>query len=344
MVIGLLIAGAVMAVSTLVTSLISWKESKDALSASDAERQKVDDLLAKVQQPDFKIKDITPEDYKVVGKFVPEVIPTIEEAYPEIIKKTKDMQEGRSAQMEAIRYMRGLASQGIDPIAEMDRLKGARQAAQEASTQRANIQSNMQRRGIGDSALNLGLQQQAAGDAGYRTAIAGEQAAKDALERRASAATQAATLGGQVINEDQSQQAQNASIINDFNQRMSNRKQQLAELNTQNANQAAITDLANQQAIANQNVTARNQANVTNQSTANALKQQAYDNELNKIRIASGQGQQAANNILANATANQKLVTGLGATANTLNAAAYKSGAYSPTITDNETDNTDESE
>ena len=336
----LIIVGTVMAVSTLVTSLISWQNSKDALSASTAERKKVDDLLAKVQAPDFDIKDITPDDYKVVGKFTPEVVPMIEEAYPQIIEKTKDMQEGRSAQMDAIRYMRQLASQGVDPIAEMDRLKGARQAAQEASTQEANIQSNMQRRGLGDSALNLGLQQQAAGDAGYRTAMSGEQAAKDALERRTSSATQAANIGGQVVSQDQSQQAQNAAIINDFNQRMSTRRQQLAELNTQNANQAAASDLANQQSIANLNTQAKNAAAVANQAKDNALKQQQYDNEMNKIRVASGQASLASQDIMATAAANQRLATGVGSAVNTLSAEAYKSGLYSTPTTDKTTDKT----
>ena len=317
MVAPLIIAAGVSAAATLVSSLVSWSESKDAQSASDAERSKVQALIDKIQSPNFDMSKITPQEYKIVGTYTPEAIPTIEEQYPEIIQKTKDMQEGRSAQMEAIRYMREIASSGKDPIAEMDRIKGARQAAQEANTQSANIQSQMQRRGIGDSALQLGLQQQAAGDAGYQTAMSGEEAARDALNRRMSASQNSANIGGQVFSADEQQEAQNAAIINDFNQRMSARRQQLAELNTNNSNQAQQTNLDNAQKISNSNITAQNNAAVYNQTTANDLKQRQYTNNINKVAVASGQAQSNIAGINENAKANQNLYTGLGGVVST---------------------------
>ena len=302
----------------LGAALGNWMISDDANTASQAERDKIQALIDNLKTPGFDVSKITPQDYKVVGKFVPEVIPMIEEANPKIVEKTKDMQEGRSAQMDAIRYMRGIAASGKDPIAEMDRLKGARQAAMEANTQNQNIASDMQRRGIGDSAMQMGLQGQQAGAAGYNTAMAGEQAARDALSRRMGASQEAAGIGGQVFASEQGLEAQNANIINDFNQRMSARRQQLADLNVGNRNQANANDLANQQAIANTNTQQTNQAAIQQQAKENAAKQTAYQDELNKIGLQSGQGQGNIRGIQDAAAGNQALITGVGQAINTL--------------------------
>ena len=319
-------AGAAIGASagaTLGSALGDWLISDDANNATAAERKRIQDIVENLKDPTYDISKITPQDYKVVGKFVPQAIPTIEEANPKIISQTKDMQEGRSAQMDAIRYMRGIAASGQDPIAEMDRLKGARQSAMEANTQNQNIAAGMQRRGIGDSAMQMGLQGQQAGNAAYNTAMSGEQAARDALSRRMGASQEAAGIGAQVQSQDQSLEAQNANIINGFNQRMSERRQQLANINTGNINQANANDLANQQSIANMNTQQTNQAAINQQAKENAAKQQEYQNAISKIGLQSGQSQGAIKDIQNAAEGNQAIVTGVGQGISTLANTVY---------------------
>ena len=312
MVLPLIAAAGIGAGAQIVSSIMSWMESKDAANATAAERQKMQDLVNSIQQPNFDLNSIKPEEFKLIQAYVPAAVPLIEENAPQVVKNTKDMNESRGAQLESLRYMRQLAAQGKDPIAEMDRLRGSRQAAQEAGTQMQNIQSQMQRRGIGDSGLSLGLQQQAAGDAGYRTAMAGEQAAADALNRRGTASMNAANIGNQVFGADESIESKNASIINDFNQRMSQRRQQLAQLNVGNANQAA-QDYQNQmQNVNNKNVDLRNNTALNEQQRQNQLKQNAYNNSMQKANVLAGQSAQNVGDIQNNANTNQKLYAGAG--------------------------------
>jgi hypothetical protein len=279
-------------VSMLGGSIMSYLESQESARISAKERQKLYELAMATEDPNFNMSTITPEQFRAVEAFVPAAVPFIAEQAPEVIQKNAEMKEARGAQMDTLRYLQQMAREGKDPIAEMDRLKGARLAAQEASTQRANIQAGMGRRGVGiDSGLSLGMQQQAAGDAGYRTAMAGEQAARDALERRGQAASQAASIGGQVFGQEADIEARNVNAINAFNQRMAERRQQLAQLNVGGANQAAMAQRANEQAIANMNVQARNAAAVGNLDRENDLKQRVYQNRLGKTATAMGAGE-----------------------------------------------------
>ena len=298
-------------VITLGSALASWYQSSKADDATAAERAKIGQLINQVQDPNFDMSTISPDVYKVVEKYVPQAAQVVQQQAPEVVKNTADMTTARQAQMQSLSQMQQLAAQGKDPIAEMDRLAGARQAAQEANTQNQNIQAGMQRRGIGDSAMSLGLQQQAGGQAAYQTAMSGEQAAKDALQRRMQAGQQAASIGGQVFGQDTGIQQSNVNAINQYNQEMANRAQNVNLANTNATNQAGLYN--NQNAQQQSNLQAQQQINERDKQ--NQLKQMMYGNAMNKVSIQAGQGQSNIQGIQNTANTNQKLATGTGQTA-----------------------------
>jgi hypothetical protein len=278
----------------LSTALMSYLNSRAAAKASAKERQRLYELAMAAQEPDFDMSTITPQEFSVLEKYVPATIPFIAEQAPEVVEKSTLAKEAQGKQLDAMRYMSSLAKSGVDPIAEMDRLRAARLAAQEAGTSQANIRAGMERRGVGmDSGLSLGLQQQAAGQAGLRTAMAGEEAARDALARRNQAMGQAATLGGQVYGQELDLEAQNVGLINAFNQRMAQRRQAIAQANVDAANQASRYNIGTAQEIADKNVAQRNAARQADQDRRNSLAQRAYENRMAKQRLAAGLGESA---------------------------------------------------
>jgi hypothetical protein len=304
-------------------AIMSYLQSSESAKISQKQRQELYNLAQQTQEPDFDMRDITPEQFKAVDAFVPTAVPFIAEQAPEIVEKNATMKEAQGAQMDSLRYLQQLARSGVDPLAEMDRLKASRQAAQEASLQRANMESGMQRRGVGmDSGLSLGLQQQAAGQAGYRTAMAGEEAARDALNRRNQASTQSAQIGGQVFGQEANIEEHNASIINGFNQRMAQRRQAITSGNIEAANAAAANARANQQAINNLNTNAANTAAIRNQDNQNRIKQEQYNNKMKKLGILGNAQEGAIQSQQQGSQATAGLYQGLGQGLGTL-AAGY---------------------
>src|SRR5882672_9114782 len=81
-----------------------------------------------VQSPQFAQGDFTPEQFQVVGKYVPEIAPYIAEKNPELIKQSAAANEGRQAQIDALRQMRGISSQDKDPQLMSQLAKASRQA------------------------------------------------------------------------------------------------------------------------------------------------------------------------------------------------------------------------
>lgn len=304
---GLIIGSAAI---NIIGSIYSWFQTDQAIDANAAERQKMQELLDKVQQPNFDYSKITPEEYKLVGKFVPEVVPVIDEKYPELNKNTQAMVEGQAAQKESLKMMQEIARQGKDPLAEIERAKAQRQAAQEASTQRSNIQAQMQRRGVGDSGLSLGMQQQAISDASLQNALAGEKSVEDSLSRRIQASLQAANLGQNIYQQEANQQSKNVDIINEFNRRMAQNKQNVAAQNVGITNEARLKNIANAQTLQNMNVGARNEAAIRQQDLTNRLNQQKYENELNKARVKTGIMEGSNQDRLAQAQSKGQLATG----------------------------------
>lgn len=287
---------AIPAVVALVSAGAQYLNSRNAQNASAEERARIKSMLDKIQDPDFDVSMITPEELKSVGKYVPNAIPLINEAAPQIMKaQGQGAIAGRGAQMDALQRYRELARSGQDPILAMQQAQAARQAAAEASSARRTGQMEAQRRGFGYSPMaNVGAGQ----DAMQRLALTGQANAADAYNRRNQALGQAATLGGQLYQQDVDMERLNADIINSFNQRLARNTQDIMAQNVGNMNQAQLRNLGEAQRIADANVAGRNAARSANQGVRNAQAQQQFQNRLNKVNAYAGQSQQEQNAIM----------------------------------------------
>lgn len=277
----------VMAGGALISGLAQYYSAEKARKASQRQLDKIEAIFNAIKPPDydlsisdppqlhdqelklpqfsdpmmapkFDLSKIDPEDLKMIGKFDPQLPALIVEAEPQLITKTQDMKEGRSAQLNALRKLQKIGEGDFDPEYQQKVQEAARSAQGEAQSRQASIMQDFARRGIGGSGLNLAAQLGGSADAMDRAARSNQQAATDAYRNRLNALMSGAQLGSQISSEDVSLQDRNTGIINDFNQRVS-RNRQAYETDAANMQNAAQQyNLGVGQSIANQNTDTRN--------------------------------------------------------------------------------------
>ncbi len=266
-----------------------------------------------IQSPDFDMSKFTPEDYKLVGKYSPESAAYIKETAPTLIKSSADMQTGRAAQLAALKKFTDVGSGSFDPEYQQKVMESKLGAQAEAQSRQNSILQDYARRGQSGSGLNLAAQLGGASQAMNTNAMQGLQAASDAYRNRLNALAQGAQLGGQISQQDQAMQGQNAGIINDFNQRMSASQNQYEQNRANMMNSAQLQNLLQSQNIANQNTQGRNQAALTDRQRqdelakygySTALANQGRDDDLQKYGYQNAANERNYQNAIATQLAN----------------------------------------
>ena len=288
---------AIPAIAAAVSAGVQWLNSNQAQQATASERARIKRLLDQVQDPNFDTSMIVPEDLQLLGNYVPQTVPLIQEAAPQLLKGQSGGQaEGRQAQLGALQNLLQVARSGQDPIAYMQQQQAARQAASEARSARETGAMEAQRRGFGYNPLasNLGQQQ----DAMDRMALSGQAAAADSYGRRLNAMGQAGSLGGDIYRQGADMERQNAEFTNMFNQRIAQNAQNVAGQNVANINQANLRNLGEAQRIGDANVMQRNTARTGAQDMRNSIEQQRYNNSLGKINAQQGVANSSQNAIM----------------------------------------------
>lgn len=248
-------------------------------------------FAAAVQSPNFDISAYTPEKLKEVGQLAPQLAPFIKEVTPTLIQQTETMKKGKDAQIQALDKLTKIGAGGFDPE-YAQKVQQAQSGAQaQARAQQASLMDSMNRRGIGGSGLEMAAALQGNASAMNSSAQAQQQAATDAYHNQLNALSQGANIGAQLYSQDQSTQAQNANIINLFNQRMSAAQQNYEQNNANVLNQAAASNLANKQNIANQNVQNSNAAAMADRQRLDDLAKFGYTSAVQQQQIANQNAQ-----------------------------------------------------
>lgn len=307
MVAPILVAAGVAAGAQLVSAGLQWYNSKKALQASEAERERIATLLNQIQDPQFDRRNLDPEAVNLLQQYVPEVAPYIKEAIPQqVLAQSQGAVEGRRAQMDTLSYLRNLMQQGYDPQTAVEMARAQRAGAAEAASARQTATQEAARRGFGGG---LSFYQQGAGaQAQDRLAMAQQAALAQAAQRRMGAAGQAATLGGQIRGEDVALERGNIDIINAYNQRLAQTQQDWMNRGADVRNQAQLRNIGEAQRIDELNKRQRYEASRANQQQQNTLAQQQFQNALSKVTGQQGVSQMARDDAYARAAqSNQAL-------------------------------------
>lgn len=253
-------------------------------------------FAAEVNAPNFDMTAFTPEKLKVVGQYAPQLAPLIKEVAPTLIKQSDDMKTGKAAQLAALDKLTKIGEGGFDPEYAQKVQQAQAQSQSQARAQQASLMDSFQRRGIGGSGLELAAALQGNSSAMNSAAQSNQQAATDAYRNQLSALSSGAQLGGNIYAQDQSTQAQNAGIINAFNQRMSSAQQNWEQQNANTMNEAQVRNLTNSQDVANQNVNNANSASLANRARADDLSKFGYNANLQQQTRADSLAQEQYQN------------------------------------------------
>ncbi len=273
-------------------------------------------ITSKIPPTAFSAEKLSPAQYQIAVKYKPEIAPLIAEKNPELIKQSQASQEGRQAQVDALRKMRSIASIDQDPELAQRLSEASRKAQTDAQSRGQSIISDMQRRGAGNSGLAMMAQQQAGADAMDREASMGQSAAAEAYKNKLQAIRESAAMGGNISQAEDSLAGKNADILNEYNQRFTKQNQDFQAQRAAAMNQAGMFNAKNAQDVSNSNIDATNKYALANQSRndmmANTLRGQAvdernYQNAIADKRANWAQGQKEYGNTLQNNAFNNKM-------------------------------------
>jgi len=227
---------------------------------------------------------------------------------PSMFEQISEDPSLRNAQLQALSELQDISSSG--GMTAMDKAQLAEIQGnlnnQERGSREALMQ-NAQSRGVANSDMALAQQMLNQQQSAQRGSQQGMDVAAQAQQRALEAIMQSGQLGGQIRNQDFSQNAQKAQAQDMINQFNTQNKQNVNLANTQANNSAQQYNLDQRQNISNQNVGLRNQQQMQNKS----LIQQDFDNRYKK---AGGKSQANAANNATDQQTNQ-LIGGIGTAA-----------------------------
>ncbi len=254
----------------------------DALVPPDFNISVWDDpkLVGQIPPPAFNMEGITPELYKSVGQFIPQVAHYVEEANPELVQETATAHEGQKAQLDALRRYREIAAGGRDPELDQQLSEASRRERADAQSARDSSLQDAQRRGTFGSGMEMATQQNAMAEGMQRQAMQSQAAAVAAYKNRLNAMDRGASLGGDIRQGEMADQARNVGIINDFNERTSARRQAWENQRSNTVNDGRARNLDQAQRLSNANVDIGNRGREQNQERGDRLMQTDYQNRL----------------------------------------------------------------
>jgi hypothetical protein len=278
-------------------AIVQYYNSEKARNASRQRLREIEHMFNQVKPPDldlsvyddpkmiagvpdakFDFSNITPEQYSVVGKYIPQVADFVEENHPQLVLASETARQGRDAQLEALRKYRDIAGGEFDPRLQQELNQVRDRTNRDARSREASVMAGAQRRGTGGSAAELASQLQGNASAFDREGDASMSAAAEGYRNRLSALASGAELGGKIRDSEMSEAETNAKIANDFNQRFSKRYQEYLQYKADEANNAAIRNLDTKQRVSDANVSQNNRFRVENLERKNRLAQNVFDN------------------------------------------------------------------
>lgn len=278
------IAAGVMAAGAIA----QYMQSQEAQAMNAKERRELKALIDNLKSPNFDPRALTPEQYKVVGKYVPQAAEFVAEQAPQLVKMdSADSVESRNAQREALGRLRSM-SRGDDPLAAAEQADALAQADTSNRGRVGAVREDFARRGQGGGTSEMLAQLLGAQSANQMAADGSRGAFIEAQKRKLQSLRDSTTLAGAIRDDEFRAERGNADIINSFNARTSTRRQDVNNRASDVANQGQQFNLTAEQRAADNNVSSGNDFRVNERNRQDKLTQQTYDNEMGKIKTQGG--------------------------------------------------------
>lgn len=307
------------------TAIAQWMNSEKGRAASAAEREDMKRLLSQIQSPQFDPSTLTPEQYKVARKYVPQAASFIAEKAPTLVTGgSADARMGADATREALMRIRERASSGTDVQSQLLQEEAQNSAAVANRGRQGAITESFANRGVGGSGMEMAAQLSNVQGANELAAQNSRAAARQAIEGRLQALRDQASIGGGMRQQELALEGKNVDLVNDFNQRTSMRQQDWANQTAATFNDASKFNTTNEQDVANRNTSTGNAFATQERNRQDANKQQGFTNEMSKAKAQGGITDMARSDIQANTRDTNAAIAGAGDGAQT--ALAYQQG------------------
>lgn len=291
------------------TAILNYLNSEQGRRASAAERARLEELLAKIQTPNFKPEDLTFEEYQYVGTFSPQAAKYIEYARPEFATGESELaQVGLAPRTEALERLMQRSKTGRDLESDILMGEGTRQAMIAGKGQQEAILDAMRRQGRAGGGAELAAMLQSGQSAQGRAAQNTRAAALEAIRNRQESMLQAADLGGQIRSEAIGLEGEKADAINRFNENVTKSRQDYEYYLKDLANKAALREADMRQGIADRNVEGRNLLQRERQDVS----QRNFENDMAKYRSQAGLSDVARSDIRDTTQQRAETIGGLG--------------------------------
>lgn len=292
-------------------ALLNYLNSERSRKLVSEQRNRVEELIGKLQSPQFDTSMLTPPELKILETFTPQFAEMVYEADPKLIQLSDRAQMGQKAQDAALARFQNIAS-GQSPDANLEVIAALDQAAQRSGSQRDAILADMARQGVSPSSSAYGTLQFGAAAQGQKNMfLASLQAALADRARRDEATSQSATLGGNVARFEMDLERLNNDIINQVNQRNTQARRQYLQDQARQKNEANMFNMERRQKYNDQNLNNIYQAQVAARDMKNKQIGADYETELAKLNARSGVSNARVNDIYAAGQDRSNLISGL---------------------------------
>jgi len=219
----------------------------------------------------YDFSKVTPDQYKLIGKYTPEIAPLVAEQNPQLVKDTAAGREGRDAQIAALRKMRQISTSGSDPELAQALDEAGERSQVEAQSRAQSTLQDANRRGMLGSGTALAAELQGNSDAMEGAAKSSRDATVAAYKNKLAALRDSSEMGGRLRSDELNLEAKNAGVINDFNERTSRNRQAWGDNRANTMNNAQRYNLDSEQDVSNNNIRQGNEAKWRNQDNYNTL-------------------------------------------------------------------------
>jgi hypothetical protein len=317
---GLIIAAGVAAGAQVLSSIAQYYQAAEARKASKAELEEIRRLFDSIKPPDydatvydppelimqtipetaFDMSNVNPKAYAVAAKYIPEVASYIAEQNPQLVKMSAAGQLGRDAQIQALKDIRARTGEVSDAEAQDASARAMRDAQINSQSRQESVLQDANRRGQLGSGAMLAAQLQGGSDQMERGANLSSQAYLEALRNKLGAIRTEGEMGRQLGNDEFSQSAINADIINKFNQRASTNMNVYNQYAADTVNKGQLFNVQNAQNVTNQNTDTLNKSAIYNRNRQDDIASKIRADKVGERSYINQAGQQNWQNKLTN--------------------------------------------
>lgn len=277
------------AISTIGSLMGGRQAKKSAQAAADA-AARAEAMYANIKLPSVEEQQVLLQRFLSEGNYDPEMMEALGLG-PSAMEGVSADQRALDAQAETLEGMQQIAKGGLT---ESD-LAAARQLQRQTDSndmaRRKSILNQMAQRGTLGSGMELAAQLQSAQDSTQTQADNTDKLIQQAQARALEGLSRTGSLAEQMRYQDfneQSQKAQARDVINKFN---TNNRQDVANQNTANNNNAQLRNLDNRQSIGNMNVNLSN----SEQRDNKGLIQNNFNNQMRLTDAKAGRAVSTGN-------------------------------------------------